>query len=408
MAQFGPARIVTARAELRSLPATANLVGTIQPARRTTLGAEVAGLVTEMSARQGDLVEAGGLICRLNDELLQKALERELARLEARKARLAELENGTRAEIVARLKADLDAAVAMAERWDFELERIRRLHGDAVANEREYQDALAEKRAADSRRDAAAALHDEAVAGPRTEVVAQARFDVAEQDAEVARLRVEIEKTKIKAPFKGFVAVRMAEVGTWLGTGDPVVVLIDLENVLVRVDVPESAISYAALDSTVDVRFDALRATLPGRIKHIIPQADEAARTFPVEIELPNPEHRLKSGMFARATVPAGPDGDQLAVPKDALIDARGRLQVAVIVAGEQGSMAMPTYVTTGSDVGGWVAITSGNIPPGAEVAVYGNEQLVYPQPVQVVNTRTEVDAPPAESEQPAQAAKPH
>lgn len=403
-AQFGPTRVVTAHAEMRNLPATVSLVGTVQPARRTTVGAEVAGLVMDMPARQGDFVEAGALICRLNDDLAQRALAREEARLAARKARLAELENGTRAEIVARLKAEWDAAIGVADRWAFELKRIKALHGEYEANEREFQDAIAEQRAAASRRDAAQAAYDEAAAGPRLEVIAQARFDVAEQEAEVERLRTEIEKTRIRAPFGGFVAQRHVEVGTWLGAGDAVVELVDLETVLVRVDVPEAAIAFATVGSPAVVRIDALKDALPGEIRHVIPQADEAARTFPVEIELPNPDHRLKGGMFARATVPSGPDVEQLAVPKDALIDARGQMQVAMVVPGEQGQMAMPVYVTTGADAGDWVAITSGNVPAGTLVAVYGNEQLVFPQPVQVVSSRSEVDSPAAPAPQPAAA----
>jgi multidrug efflux pump subunit AcrA (membrane-fusion protein) len=402
--QLGPARVVTAHAEMRALPATATLVGTVHPQRRTTLGAEVAGLVMDMPVRQGDLVEAGAIICRLNDDLLKRALDREVARMDARKARLEELEHGTRQEVIDRLKADLDAAEAMAERWDFELERIRRLHGEDIAAEREFQDALAEKRSAASRRDAAQAEHAEAVAGPRAEVIAQARFDVAEQEAEIARLQTEIDKTLIRAPFTGFVTVRTTEVGAWLSVGDPVVELIDLESVLVRVDVPEAAIAYATAGSETSVRIDALREAFSGAIRHVIPQADMAARTFPVEIELANPERRLKAGMFARATVPAGPQTEQLAVPKDAIIENRGLVQVALIVPGKDGKMAVPTSVTLGADAGEWVAVTSGNVPAGAELAVYGNERLLYPQPVIVVNTPAEA-GPAAPAATPADAA---
>jgi multidrug efflux pump subunit AcrA (membrane-fusion protein) len=393
-AQFGPTLIVTAKAEMRQLPYTLALVGTVEPFRRSTIGAEMAGLVTAMPLRQGDRAETGTVFCQLNDDLLARDLARAEARLAALRSRLEELERGTRPEVIARLRAELAAEAALAERWVFELGRVRRLQGENYANEREYQDALADQLAADSRRAAAQAELDEAVAGPRAEVIAQARHDVVEQEAVVARIRTEIEKTKIAAPFTGFVARRFAEVGNWMGVGGPVVELIDIERVLVRVDVPESAIAYATVGAPASVRIDALKEVFDGVIRHVIPQADEAARTFPVEIELPNPEYRLKAGMFARATVPAGPATEQLAVPADALIDNRGAIQVAMIVPGENGKMAIPTPVTLGAVAGGWVAITSGNLPPGAEVATYGNERLVYPQPVKVVRTQAEVDAP--------------
>ncbi len=55
----------------------------------------------------------------------------------------------------------------------------------------------------------------------------------------------------------------------------------------------------------------------------------------------------------------------------------------------------MPTPVTVGADSDEWIAVTSGNIPANAEVVIYGNERLVFPQPVEVVRTRAEVDVKP-------------
>ena len=106
--------------------------------------------------------------------------------------------------------------------------------------------------------------------------------------------------------------------------------------------------------------------------------------------------------MFARATIPAGPQDMMLAVRKDALIDHRGTIQVAMIVPGEQGTMAIPTPVTLGANDGDWIAVTSGNVPPDAQVAIYGNEQLLFPQPVVVVGTRGEADVKPPAGRAPA------
>ncbi len=391
-AQFGPTKVVTARAAMKELPQTIALVGTVQPITRSTLGTEVAGLVVKMPARQGDFIAQDDLLCQLNDDVLTFELEREQARLANLQAQLEELENGTRKEELARLKAELDAATAIAQRWQYELERVKKLQGSEYANEKEYQDALAEKLASESRLRAARASYEQAVAGPRREVIAQARFAVAQQQAEVSRIESDLAKTRIRAPFSGFVTNRFAEVGNWLSIGDPVVELVDLSSVLIRVDAPEKAFPYATVGAEITVYIDALKESFDGVIRHVIPQADEAARTFPVEIELANPDGALKAGMFARATVPAGPNQPMLAVPKDALIDAPGGIKIALVIPGEQGMMAMPTFVSLGADAGEWVAITSGNVPPDAKVAVYGNEQLVFPQPVEVAQSRAEVD----------------
>jgi multidrug efflux pump subunit AcrA (membrane-fusion protein) len=379
------------------MPATIDVVGTVEPLTRSVLGTEVPGLVVEMPVRQGDAVERGQLICKLNDDVLRLQVDQEDARLSMLQARLDQLINGTRAEELAWLKADFDAAQATSDRWSFELERIKRLLGAEHANQREYQDALAEQRSALERLNAVKAKYDEGVAGPRKEMVEAARYEVAEQRAVVARLKSDLGKTEIRAPFGGHVVRRFAEVGNWLAVGANVVEVVDLSEALVRVNAPESAFPYAVQGAAASVRIDALGVRLQGTIRHVIPQADLAARTFPVEIALPNADGVLKAGMFARATVPAGSSLETVAVPKDAVIDSHGSMQVALVVPGEKGPMAVPTSVTLGGDDGAWVAVTSGNIPADAEVVTHGNERIFFPQPVVVVASPAEVNANPPE-----------
>ena len=393
-AQDGLTKVVTARAAMKQLPVTMTLVATVEPVTRSAIGAEVAGLVVDMPARQGDLIERGGLICKLNDDVLALQVAREQARLDALQSGLDELLNGTRAEELARLKAELGAAAAVAQRWTFELARVKRLQGGDYANEKEYQDALADQLAAENRRLAAQALYDEGVAGPRVEAIAAARSAVAEQLAEVNRLKTNLAKTRIQAPFTGHVVKRHAEVGNWLPVGASVVEMIDLVTVLVRVDAPEQAIPYATVGSPASVYVDALDQSFAGRIKHVVPQADPAAHTFPIEIEVPNPDYALKAGMFARATIIAGPDRQTVAVPKDAVSRQMGASFIAMINPGPNGQlMAVPMPVTVGLDIGDWVAITSGNVPADAQVVVRGNEMITLmmaPAPVEVVNEPAE------------------
>lgn len=387
-AQMPATRVVVAQAQMRELPATAELVGTVDAARRSRVGAEVSGIVMRMPARQGDLVEQGDLLCKLNDDILAFRLAEAKGRLESLKARHEELLIGTRPEVLARLKAQVDEAEAIRQRWAYERDRVRRLYSDSDAgSQKEVYDAEAEFLAADGRHRAALAAHEEAVAGPRKEVIANAAYQVAEQEAVVRRLQAELTKTEIRAPFSGYVVNRRVEVGEWVTDGGEVVELADLSTMLVRVFVPESAIAYCNVGEPVNVRVEALQRTLPGRIAHRIPLADPNAHTFPVEVELDNAEGALAAGMFARAIMPAGPSGQSVAVPQDAVIQREGTSFVATVMPGERGGlMGIPMPVTTGADVGGWIAVTSPNVHPGMAVIVRGNERIMFPQPVETVD----------------------
>ena len=183
--QPGPMKVVVERAAMRELPATMRLVATVEPAVRSLIGAEVEGLVVEMPAREGDRIEKGGVICRLNDDTLSAEAASARANLGARQAKLEELEAGTRAEELARLKAAHEEAKARYEKWGLEKQRIEALHDAGTTFGKEVYDCEAEYLAARQRVLSAQAQYEEGVAGPRTEVIAQARFQVAEQAAVV-------------------------------------------------------------------------------------------------------------------------------------------------------------------------------------------------------------------------------
>ncbi len=390
LAQMPPTKVVVAEAQMLDAPATITLVGTVHAVRRSRIGSEIAGIVAEMPARQGDLVGAEDVLCKLRDDVLSLRLAEAKANLNALKARHEELRAGTRTEELTRLKAVLDERTAEYERWKFEIDRIERLYKDSDANTKEYQDARARFLTAERRMIAAQASYNLGVKGPRIEVVQRAEYEVAEQQAVVDRIASDLSKTAIRASFAGYVAERVAELGEWIPAGGAVVELIDLSSVLVRIDVPESVLPYLTEGDPARVKVDALKRTFVGQVKHIIRQADDRARTFPVEIEIDNSEGLLAGGMFARATVPAGPGSRVPAVPKDAIVERDGISSVAMVMPAEHGGMVgMLISVSVGADVGDWIAVTSGNVSPGTKVITRGNENILpFPTPVIIVDEK--------------------
>ncbi len=380
-------RVVVGEAKMIDAPATQTLVGTVYASRISVIASEMAGIVDEMPIRQGDRVEAGGLLCRLDAESLSYRLAEERAELETRRARHEELLAGTRKEELTRLKALRDEVVADYDRWKFEMDRITQLYEGHDANEKEFKDARAEYLAAERRRIAADARYAEAVAGPRRETIAQAAYAVAAQEAVANRIASEVRKTAIVAPFSGYVTQRYTEVGEWIKAGGEVVQLADFSTALVRADAPEAILPYLEIGAEARVWIDALGRSFPGTIKHVIPAADLRARTFPVDVEVDNTEGLLAGGQFARVTVPAGPHEQVVAVPKDAIVERDDVAYVGVVMPGRDGGQSgMLVPVTRGADVKDWVTITSGTIAPAQRIIIRGNERLLpFPMPVEIV-----------------------
>ena len=381
-------KVVVTRAKQMEAAATITLVGTVFPKRLSRVGSGIAGIVEEMRVRPGQRIEAGGIICKLNNDVLTLLVAEAQARLAALQARRDELVAGTREEELRRLRAMRDEATAEYERWKFEMDRVGQLYESSESNPKEYYETRAEFVTAERRKIAGQARYDEAVAGPRKEVIAQAVHEVAAQQAIVDRLKNNLAKTVIRAPFTGYVTLRNTEVGEWMEAGGQVIELAELVSVLVRVDVPESAFPFLALGDTVRIRIDALKRSFEGRIRHITPLADPTAHTMPVEIEVENSEGSLAAGMFARVTVPAGPRRNVIAVPKDSVVERDGTTYVATVASDRGGKpMGKLLPVTLGADIRDWIAITSGNVDPQMLVITHGCEgMLPFPMPVEIVD----------------------
>ncbi len=379
----GPMPVAVAPVEQRQLPATLRVVGTIRPDRAATIASEVAGPVAEIPVDEGDYVEAGAVLARLDDSVAKLRLDEARAALAAAAAELTELENGTRPEILARLRSLVEESEAIAQKWEFEKQRTDRLYNAGQTSSKEQHDTTMEYLAAKGRLEQNRALLEEAENGPRAEVIAAARHAVAEQQARVARLQRDDDKTQIRAPFNGFIVARRAEIGEWIEAGGPVADLVAIDTIKVRVDVPERAIAFARAGRPATVEVDALGQNFSAAITRVIPRAGSAARTFPIEIELENAEHRLLPGMFVRTVVPSGPDAERLLVNKDALnVQGLSKQVFVVRPTPEGGYMAMPVSVETGLELADLIQVTGAGLQAGDQVVVRANERLQGPMPV--------------------------
>lgn len=394
--------VVAAPIVERDVPASLRLVGTVTPQRRAVVAAEVSGIVLEFPDCEGKRFRQGEVICRLDPEVTSIRLDEARAQLGALEAQLAELESGTRPEVVQKQIAVVEEARAMYEKWEFERERVRGLFDGGRSSEKELTETEKQYRAAERRLAAEMKELERWQNGPRKEEIARARFDVAAQSAVVARLARELARTEIRAPFDGFVVAKRTEVGEWVNAGfgsSAVAEMVAIDTVRVRCDVPEAAIAFATVGSGATIEVESLGRTLSAAIARVIPLAAAAARTFPVEIDVANPDYAMLPGMFVWVHVPAGPPGKRLLASKDAIVTRGTSKEVFVIrespalpapgspadsAGPAPAMMALPMAVTTGLEVGGDVEISAPGLRAGDLLVIRANERLMGPTPVTV------------------------
>lgn len=258
-----------------------------------------------------ELVEEG----KQKQELVKQAdVEVELAR----KVEVTHQANVAAVEaVVVESQAALKRAQALYERWASETKRVSRLVGNKVLDEQTGDETINQFRASEAAREEARARvlsMEAAVRKARAERdkaavdirVAEAKAAVAR--AEARRLEALLQYTKIRAPFDGVVTKRKVDTGHFLqpsmGKIDSIFTVTRLDPVRIVVDVPETEASLVADSAEVSLVFQALAGTtIQGKVTRTAWSLDPGARTLRTEIDLPNPDGRLRPGMYLLARI---------------------------------------------------------------------------------------------------------
>jgi len=322
--------VVVTEVEEQAIQKPVTLVGTVEPARRSIIASEIAGIVDNYPVQEGNFVKKGDLITELRTEVMD--------------IKLSEAKNA---------KREADARYQLAQQ---NLQRFNMLEEKGVASKQQLDSAIAER---------------EAWLAKRSQLQEQ-----------INKQRYDLKVSKILAPFNGFVASELTEVGQWVNEGGTVVELIDIDNVEIMVDVPEHYVSQLKLGDNASIKFDALPdLSIDGEITSIVPQAEKSARTFPVKIVISNQDHLMKSGMVARVSFLMGEPSLVKLVPKDAIVEQNKNNFVYIVNNG----YVQPVQVTRGISYKDRVEIV-GPVETGQLVVIRGNERLRPGQPVNVMN----------------------
>ena len=231
----------------------------------------------------------------------------------------------------------------------------------------------------------------------RRDFATQANVDENQQALEAARAGIArsqaiIDQKLIKAPFGGQLGLRTVELGQYVGPGDALVTLTDLDQLYANFTLPERDRAAVAVGQPVELRVDAYPGEVfKGEITAIEPQIDPATRVMRLQATLANPDRRLLPGMFANARVVMPPQPEVVSVPETAV--DRTLYGDSVFVVAEDGQdaqgkpklKAVQTFVEAGDRFDGRVAIERG-IAAGDLVVASGQLKLQNGAPVTVAS----------------------
>lgn len=277
--------------------------------REVQLAFMVQDRITELNVDEGERVKRGQLLGRLDATRFESAVQELMARLEQAQQQLGELEAGSRSQEIQKAKADVAAEKASLVDAEKSYHRIQKLVNENFLSPQTLDDARGKMDVARARLQAAIEALSLAQEGPRREVIAAARANVAQTKAQLKRARKDLADTQLFAPADGVIRSRILEPGDIATITRPVFTLAKLEPVWIRAYVPETYLGRVVPGMSAQIHTDSFPGeTYSGWVGYISPTAEftpksvetPALRTrlvYQIRVYACNSENVLRLGM---------------------------------------------------------------------------------------------------------------
>jgi len=380
-----PVRVAKLKKELLRLEICT--VGTVLPDQEVVATPKIAGRVERIFVKEGDVVKAGDVIVKLEETDFLLAVKQAEAALATAKANLANLLAGTRPEKIEQAKAALHQAQANLTSMEKEYQRIKQLAAADLVAKRELDVVIAQYESAIAQVKQAKEQLDMLKKGPTDEELEIARAQVRQAEAGLAVAKNTLNDTILKAPFAGFITARFVDEGVQVYTAPKteILKLTDVSRVKVVTPVSERDFSRLKTGTPCEIKLDALPGEIyQGRVTRIVPEINPVSRNFNVEVEIPNPNLRLKSGMFANIRLFVG-QKETLTISRDILItDLVTGISYAFVVEGDR---AVRRKLILGERSGIFIEVLEG-LKEGEKLVVVGQNRLQPGSKVRILEER--------------------
>jgi RND family efflux transporter MFP subunit len=336
--------VSTAPVQHISIQRTVDLAGTLISPDQAKVSAEAPGVVQSVAVRLGDDVVRGQELARLAPRELELALERAQSALRQTEAQL-----GMSDEESQPLPDDQIAAIRTAAA---NLEDARTQNQRAEQLSARGLLAGAEVEATRTKLKVAEAGYESAV-----ETVRSLKASLQDRRAAYQLAQKKLNDAVIRAPIAGAVSERLVQPGEFIKEDTPVITLVQMDPLKVSTAAQEKYAGVIKAGMAIQFSVESYpKDTFRGRIVSVSPAVDQSTRTFAVEAELPNPDHRLKPGFFAKGVILTHVDASVIAAPDDAVSTLAG-VSTAFVV--ENGKVR-PQTVTIGVHQGDLIEIVDG------------------------------------------------
>jgi len=284
-----PPAVVVTKVKRGDISIPVFATGTMFPDYESKVGPRISGTIEIVHVDEGDEVKKGQTLAQMDQKDLLIAVRQGRAAVWVAEAQLKE--------------AELNEQNLRKEK-----KRLANLFKKNVISQQRYDDM-----------DTA---HSMAVT--RIELI---RAQILSAKENLAMAEQKLRDTNIVSPFSGVIVKRFINQGEFVSTmpPTPLFLIMNIDNVEMEVGLPEIQLASVAIGNPVEITLDTYPGVMfKGTISTINPMVDPGSRAFKVKVEIPNKDHQLKSGMFARAKIYPKIHKDVLIIPLKSVIKRRG------------------------------------------------------------------------------------
>jgi RND family efflux transporter MFP subunit len=369
--EAAPLPVKVAKAIIGDLVMTLKSPGEAYTEKRIAMKAEVGGVVKNLYAAEGRHVKEGDLLVELDDREYRLRLEK----LEAQRLRyLSDLFLEKQFSVT-----DQQPAPAIVDKLDKAQAAYDRV-AEAFKKELVSQADLEKAQS-----DLELVLIE---AGRKKDEIMASTKGLTQAEVDVKIARMDLEKTRIRAPFAGIVTDLKLSPKERLDPGRELFTLVDISRIKVKAKVLESEVGKVIAGREVELRFSAFPGrAFKGRIEAVSPVINAEDKTCAVHVTMDNPSEEVKPGMHAEVEFPTEIFKDRLLVPQQAILVRGGRRLVFAI----EGDVAKWRYIEVGLENERFAEVLPGKEPgwgvtAGDTVIIEGHITLAHDTKVSIVD----------------------
>lgn len=278
--------------------------------QETPLGFELGGRLTQLLAKEGDVVDVGAVLARIDDGLERTNRDAQAGQVEVAKQQASAVKAGARGEELRSLQARVEAASATEQLLKKQAARNRTLVESGSLAVAALDDVEAQLARSSAERESLEHNLKLLRQGARREdvSVAEARAQAASAALEVNDAR--LVRHELRAPIRGTVLDVSYEQGEVVGAAAPVFTLADTQHPYVEVFVPEAQIARVSVGQPARIKIDSLHSELGGKVEHIarrteftprylFSEKERATLVVRVKVRVDDPKEQLRAGVPA-------------------------------------------------------------------------------------------------------------